>query len=496
MDRYLPDTLSQQREMLACIGVENLDGLFSDVPEGCRLGRGLKLPVALSEMDLQRYMKNMALKNASMEDYVCFLGAGAYEHFIPATVGHVVSRQEFYTAYTPYQPEISQGTLQAIFEYQTMICELTGMEVANASMYDGATAMAEAAAMACRSTRRKRILVAKTVNPEYRSILSTYSRYNGNKVIEIDMSRETGVCDIDKLNEIITSGSVEGSVVGAVFGKAFGTLAKEASEIAAIIIQSPNFFGIIEDIRQAAEIAHKIGALLIACVDPVSLALLKPPGELRADIVIGEGQALGNPLSFGGPYLGFFATKRERMRKMPGRVVGETTDLEGRRGFVLTLQTREQHIRREKATSNICSNQALNALTAAVYMSLLGKEGMKEVAKLCLQKAHYTYEKLLETGKFEPLFNRQMPFFKEFALKSRTCEPKKINQRLLEHKIFGGYCVGRDFPEMADGWLIAVTEKRTRQEIDLMVSIAGEVGETKETVETKEIGEAGVTGDI
>lgn len=443
MSRYIPNTEEQQKQMLNEIGLNNIDELFADVPESVRLKSGLDIPPALSEINLAEHLRKLAGKNSNLDDYTCFIGAGAYDHFIPSVVGHILSRQEFYTAYTPYQPEISQGTLQAIFEYQTMICELTGMDVANASMYDGATALAEAASMACQSTKRGEILVAQTVHPESREVLNTYSRFKGTDVKEFGYKE--GRIDLADLES------------------------KVSSNTAAVIVQTPNFFGIIEHLKDAAEIAHRNKALLIVSVDPVSLALLTPPGEAGADIVVGEGQSLGNPLSFGGPYLGFFAATKELIRKMPGRIVGETTDKSGKRGFVLTIQTREQHIRREKATSNICSNQALNALAATVYLATLGKQGLKKAAFLCAQKAHYTYEQLLNTGRFKTIFNA--PFFKEFAVKYDG-NIDMLNRKLLGEKIIGGYDLERNYPGMAGAWLVAVTEKRSKEQIDFFVGKA------------------------
>ena len=351
MWRYIPNTGEQQQEMLEEIGVSCVDELFTDIPENIRLNRDLDLPEALSEMELIGHMRQLADKNISTGECACFLGAGAYDHYIPSVIQHLVRRQEFYTAYTPYQPEISQGTLQAIFEYQTMICRLTGMDVSNASMYDGATAVAEAAAMACRSTGRTDIIVAKTVHPQSREVLKTYSRFAGRQVVE--WNYKDGRLDFEELEKLLSENT------------------------AAVIVQNPNFFGLIEDLSDLADMVHQNRSLLIVSCNPISLALLKPPGDMGADIVVGEGQPLGNPLSFGGPYLGFMAAKDKFMRRMPGRIVGETRDKEGRRGYVLTIQTREQHIRREKATSNICSNQALNALAAAIYLSALGKSGLK-----------------------------------------------------------------------------------------------------------------------
>lgn len=444
MSRYISNTQEQQLEMLKELGLKSPEELFKDIPNQVRLHRELDLPAAVSEMELVKSMGSMAKKNSNLEEYTCFLGAGAYDHFVPSVIDQLISRQEFYTAYTPYQPEISQGTLQAIFEYQTMICELTGMDVANASMYDGASALAEAGLMACQATRRSEILVAKTVHPESREVINTYSSFREVQVKEVGYIN--GQVDLKDLAEKITPNT------------------------AAVIVQSPNFFGIIEQLKEIGELAHQNKSLFVVSADPISLALLKSPGELGADIVVGEGQALGNPISFGGPYLGFFATTEKLMRKMPGRVVGETKDKFGKRGFVLTIQTREQHIRREKATSNICSNQALNALTATMYLTLLGKEGLKEVASLCLNKSHYAFNQLVKTGEFSPQFTA--PFFKEFVVKSKA-PVAGLNKKLWADKIMGGYALGKDYPELADGWLIAVTEKRTRAEIDRLVGKAG-----------------------
>lgn len=445
MARYIGNTDEDRRLMLKEIGYPDIESLFKAVPDSVHLKDKLNIPEAMSEMELVRSMKNIALENVSTDDCACFLGAGSYDHYIPSAIDQLVSRQEFYTAYTPYQPEISQGTLQAIFEYQTMICELTGMAVSNASMYDGATSLTEAAIMACEATKRPEILVASTVHPESRQVLKTYAQFRNMKVTEIKYYN--GQVDMEDLKS------------------------KLSSDTAAVIIQSPNFFGIIEDIGAAADIAHANKSLLVVSADPISLSILKSPGELGADIAVGEGQSLGNQLSFGGPYLGFMAVTEKLMRKMPGRIVGQTNDAEGNRGFVLTLQTREQHIRREKATSNICSNQALNALQATMYLTFMGKEGLREVAELCLNKAHYAYDALVGTGKFSPLFTA--PFFKEVSLKSSE-NVHELNNRLLENKIMGGYDLSKNYPELENGWLVAVTEKRTRQEIDLLAGKAGE----------------------
>lgn len=448
MTRYLGLTEPDRAHMLKEIGLNSMRDLFSAIPDQVHLDRNLNLNPALPEMDTIKKLRLLSEKNADLDQYVSFLGAGAYDHYIPAALGQLLSRQEFYTAYTPYQPEISQGTLQAIFEYQTMICELTGMDVANASMYDGATALTEAAILATEALKRSEILVSASVHPESRQVLETYARFRDIAIVEV--ACRDGETDLEDLQNKLNKNT------------------------AAVLIQSPNFFGIVEDLASAAELAHSNDSLMIASVDPISLAILKSPGELGADIVVGEGQSLGNQLNFGGPYVGFFATKEKWMRKMPGRIVGQTVDKEGKRGFVLTLQTREQHIRREKATSNICSNQGLNALTASMYMTFLGKEGLREVAELSLQKAHYTYDQLIASGKFSPLFDK--PFFKEFAIKSE--EPvEALNARLLKDKFIGGYSLAKDYEELMAGWLISVTEKRTKEEIDEFVRRAAKQDE-------------------
>ena len=443
MNPYIPNTPEQREEMLSSIGL-TYGELFASVPESLR-AKGLGIPEAVCEFEAEKRLKSLAEKNASAQDYACFLGAGAYDVYLPAALDALLSRQEFYTAYTPYQPEISQGTLQAVFEYQSMICELTGMDVSNASMYDGASALAEAAMMACGAAGRSEVLVARSVNPRSREVLKTYGRFKGVRVTEFGY--KDGAFDAEDVEK------------------------KIGPDTAAVIIQNPNFFGIIEDIGEAARIAHSGGALFIVCCDPASLSVLKSPGEAGADIAVGEGQSVGSPLSFGGPYLGFFAAKESLLRRMPGRIVGQTEDRNGKRCFVLTVQAREQHIRREKATSNICSNEALCALAACVYLTLLGREGLKEAALLCLSKARYAYESLVSSGRFEPLFSA--PFFREFAVKYDG-DIRALNSALLSERIIGGYDLGRDYPELGGGWLVAVTEKRTRGEIDALVRKAAQ----------------------
>lgn len=440
---YIPTTHEDEQEMLKSIGLNSLDDLFSDIPEEMRLNRELNLPKAKSELEVSSYLQELAKKNCSLSEMPCFLGAGAYDHYIPSIINHIISRSEFYTSYTPYQPEISQGTLQYIFEFQTLICNLTGMDVANASLYDGGTAITEAALMAAASSKKDEIIVSKTVRPESIQVLKTYAHVQGLKVIEVDM--KDGVTDLEKLEGLVSDNT------------------------AAVIVQSPNFFGIIEDLKATGEIAHKgKKTSFIASVDPISLAILKKPAELGVDVVVGEAQGMGIPVSFGGPYLGFIAAKSEYMRKLPGRIVGQTEDKNGKRSFVLTLTAREQHIRREKATSNICSNQGLNVLAATIYMVTLGKEGLKEVALQSTKKAHYAYEQLTKSGKYKPAFDK--PFFKEFAIISDV-DADKINEELLKEKIVGGYHLGKDYPQLENAVLYAVTEKRTKEEIDKLSSV-------------------------
>lgn len=443
---YIPHTDSDRAAMLAEIGVESIGDLFLDVPESVRYPE-LKLPPPLSEMEILRELKAMSEENADLDHYACFLGAGAYNHFVPSVVGHVIGRSEFYTAYTPYQPEISQGTLQAIFEYQSMVCALTGMDVANASHYDGATSLAEAAIMAVNVARgkRRKIIVSPTVHPEYRATLRTYTPGP-------DLT-------ISNLQYPISNTQLD-------------------DDTACLIIQNPDFFGQLlsadseNGLSGLADAVHKSGALLVVVVDPISLGLFTPPGEYGADIVVGEGQSLGNPLNFGGPYLGIFACREEYMRKMSGRLVGETVDTEGRRGFVLTLSAREQHIRRERATSNICTNEALCALAAGAYLAAMGKSGLRKVAQLCYHKAHYAAKQIAAIPGFDLVVDK--PFFKEFVVRCPR-PPAEINEALLERGIIGGYDLGRDYPQLENHMLLCVTEMNTRAEIDSLVKALEEV---------------------
>jgi glycine dehydrogenase subunit 1 len=442
MHRYIPNIDSDERLMLDSIGVKSIEDLFVDIPKELRLGRKLDIRSPLSELELSSHMKKLDNANKSTDDLVCFLGAGAYDHYIPSIVRHLAMRSEFYTAYTPYQPEISQGTLQVIFEYQTMICGLTGMDVTNASMYDGATACVEAAMMAVENARRSSIIVSKTVHPEVRKVLKSYLKFRDVEVIEVDMA--DGVTDVEKLKPLVEAGT------------------------AGVIVQNPNFFGIIEDLTEVEKITHANKAVLIDYVDPISLGILKSPAESGVDIAVGDGQSLGNSLNFGGPYLGFLATTSKLMRKMPGRIVGQSEDVDGKRAFVLTLQAREQHIRRYKATSNICSNQGLNALMATIYMTTMGKQGLKEVAEQSAKKAHYAMKQLTKNGNFKLLFNK--PFFKEFAV-AGNASGNMVNNELLKNNILGGFELDKEYPELKNGLLLCVTEKRTKEEIDKLVQV-------------------------
>ena len=429
--RYLPKSDSERREMLAAIGAESLEALFAHLPDAVRLHRPLDLPPGLSEYEIVQYFRDLAAQNA--HDYACFLGAGAYRHFRPVLVDTVVSRGEFLTSYTPYQAEISQGTLTTIFEFQTMICQLTGMDLANASMYDGSTAMAEAALMAVRATGRGRVLVARSVHPEYREVLRTYSENQEMPVEEFAYDPELGEVDKQDLERKLDGGT------------------------AAVIVQSPNFFGIVEAVREVAELAHGRGALLILVfTEAVSLGILHPPEQ--ADIVAGELQSFAISPSYGGPYAGIIATREEFVRQMPGRLVGETVDTNGNRAFCLTLATREQHIRREKATSNICTNQALLALMASVFMTVYGKRGLRELAEQNLAKAHYL------AGHLKPRFSGK--FFNEFAARLEGKSPDAVNRVLLRHKIIGGLPLSRFYPELADSVLLCATETSRREDMD------------------------------
>ncbi|MEH7376380.1 aminomethyl-transferring glycine dehydrogenase subunit GcvPA [Neobacillus drentensis] len=442
--RYLPMTEQDKKTMLEAIGVSSIDELFSDIPEKVRFKGEYNIKAAKSETDLMKELFKMASRNADLKRNVSFIGAGVYDHYMPVIVDHVISRSEFYTAYTPYQPEISQGELQAIFEFQTMICELTGMDVANSSMYDGGTALAEAAMLSAGHTKRKTIVVSSAVHPESRDVLKTYAKGQYLNVIEVPV--KDGVTDLEALKGLVNE------------------------DVAAVIVQYPNFFGRVEPLKELEEIIHANKSMFVVSSNPLSLGVLTPPGKFGADIVIGDAQPFGIPTAFGGPHCGYFAVTTKLMRKVPGRLVGQTTDDQGRRGFVLTLQAREQHIRRDKATSNICSNQALNALAASVAMTALGKKGVREMAAANLQKAHYAKNAFKEAG-FEVVYDGHS--FNEFVVKL-TKPVKEINQNLLQKGIIGGYDLGRDYSELANHMLIAVTEQRSKEEIDTLVKELGD----------------------
>ena len=440
---YIPHTENDVNKMLKAIGVSSIDDLFADIPPALKLKRLFDLPDSLAEQDVWGLMQKMAGRNVVPE--VCLTGAGAYHHYIPSVVRHVIGRSEFYTAYTPYQAEISQGILQAIYEYQTMMARLTGMDVANASMYDGASAMAEAAILAAKVLNRRRIVLLKSVHPEYRQVVRTYAWANGYEVAEIDYG-PTGQVQTDNLKSAVDR------------------------DTAAVVVQSPNFFGVIENIKAISTIVHEHQALLVSgFTDATALGILKSPGEMGADFVAGEGQALGNSLNFGGPYLGIFAAKKNFLRKIPGRLAGMTTDQEGKRGFVLTLQAREQHIRREKATSNICSNESLCALAAAVYLSCLGKN-LRHLAEINLQKAWYLRKRLLELDGWSLVFPG--PVYNEFLM--RCPDPHAVNRKLQDAGMVGGYLAGKDYFELEGTLLLCATEMLSKEQIDKIVGIIKE----------------------
>lgn len=440
---YILNTPSEQAEMLKAIGVKSIDELFETIPPDCRLNQLLQVPAAATEMELTQEMQRLAEANRSPDQAVCFLGGGSYDHFIPAVVDQIAGRGEFYTAYTPYQAEASQGSLQAFFEFQTLICQLTGMAVANASLYEAGSAVTEAALMANASCDNKtKILVAESVHPEYRQTLNTYLANLDPKAILLNTP--TGVLQPDVLSQAIDD------------------------QVSCVIVQSPNFFGNIEDVEALARIAHDKGILFVICVDPVSLGVLKRPGDYGADIVVGEGQGLGTPMQFGGPYLGLMACKNQFIRKLPGRLVGQTTDRNGTTCWALTLQTREQHIRREKATSNICTNQGLLALRTTVHLAALGPNGLRETAALCLQKAHYAARELSRVPGVKLRFPDK-PFFKEFTIEVPV-SAEALLAKLLKRGYHAGLPLGRWYLQLRNCIALAVTEKRTKAEIDGLVT--------------------------
>jgi glycine dehydrogenase subunit 1 len=440
---YMPHTEADRQSMLAAVGAASLDDLYQAVPAKFRFP-DLDLPEAISELEAAAELQALSEANLDVRHNACFLGAGAYHHFIPSAVDAILRRSEFYTAYTPYQPEVSQGTLQAIFEYQSLICNLTGMDASNASHYDGATALAEAVILALNHHRGKRhkIVLSPAIHPHYRETVRTYMQ--GMDLHIVGDERVGPNVDL--------AGQLD-------------------ADTALVAVQYPDFFGGITDYSRLGEAAHAVGALLCVVVNPLALGMLRPPSEFDADVVVGEGQSLGIPLSFGGPYLGHFTTKQAYVRKMAGRLVGETLDSRGQRGFVLTLTPREQHIRREKATSNICTNVALMALASAVYLSVIGRQGLRRVAELCFHKAHYAAGEIARVPGYR-LWN-EGEFFHEFVV---ACPRPvaELNEHLLEHEIIGGYDLGRDYPELKDHMLVAVTEMNTKDEIDDLVAVLEE----------------------
>lgn len=435
---YIPHTELERQQMLSAIGVTTIEDLFDAVPASHRFPK-LNLPAAFSEMEIAAEMQALADSNEHAGDFALFRGAGAYHHYIPSVVNHMLLRGEFYTAYTPYQPEVSQGTLQAIFEYQSMMCTLMGMDAANASHYDGATSLAEAVTVAMEVTRykRKKVILSHAINPQYRAVVRTYHQGRDWKFVG-DGGRATQADLIDMLDD----------------------------NTAMLAVSYPNFFGQIEDFKALAEKVHNVGALLVMMVNPMAMAMYKSPGELGADIVVGEGQPVGVPLGFGGPYVGFFATRSDYVRKIAGRIVGETVDQDGRRAYVMTLRPREQDIRREKASSNICTNQGLMALSACVYLSLMGKRGLRTVAELNYHKAHYAADQIDALPGFS--VNREMPFFNEFVVKCPR-PVAEINEALIDAGIVGGYDLGQDYAHLKDHALLCVTEMNTKAEIDVLV---------------------------
>jgi len=446
---YLFNTPEQQRQMLDAIGADSIEQLLEQVPADLRLREDLKLPPPLTEMELEAHLRKLAARNVGASSRVSFLGGGSYDHFIPAAVDAIAGRSEFYTAYTPYQAEASQGSLQAFYEYQTLVCQLTGMDVSNASLYEGGTSVSEAVFMSMRVTNRHdRVVLLGSLHPEYQQVVQTYFLQLGHEVVVVPTPN--GTADLDAVRAALDE------------------------RTACLVIQHPNFFGCLEQVRELTDLAHEFGALSVVSFDPLSLGLLSRPGDYGADIAVAEGQSLGVPLQYGGPYLGMLACREQFVRRMPGRLIGQTTDRDGKRCFVLNLQAREQHIRREKATSNICTNQGLLALRATVYLALLGKAGLREVAELSCRKAHYAAERLTEIDGIELMFDR--PFFKEFVIRCRD----GVDSVLAKARQ-AGFDLGPDLARFSttggkngtlpqDGLLVAVTEQRTRDEIDRLAA--------------------------
>ena len=440
---YVPNTAAEQQAMLQAVGVETIEDLLQSVPEQVRLRRPLALPASQREPNLKRLMLSISEKNADLDHFVSFLGAGSYDHTLPSIVPHLYKRAEFVTSYTPYQPEISQGMLQAIYEFQTMICQITSMDTANASLYDGSTAVVEAALLAVGTATDAEILVSRALDPQYRATLATYAWSRGFTLRELDL--EHGITPLA------------------------GVAAALTPRTKAVIIQHPNFFGNLEDVAALGRLIHDSSALyVVAVTEPASLGILSAPGDYGADIVAGEGQSLGSPLGYGGPALGLFATRQDYVRRMPGRLVGKTVDDRGQEGYVLTLQTREQHIKRERATSNICTNQALLALATTVYLTALGREGFRELGEQCLRKAHYASERVSSVPGFKPLFGDR-PFFDEFVV-STPMPVSQLNAELRDRGIVGGYDLAHDYPELGNAALFAVTDVHTRADIESLVA--------------------------
>ncbi len=452
---YFFNTPADEQAMLESIGVESIADLFASIPPDLRLQRELQIPGPYGELELTQHLQNLGAKNLGAGNSICFLGGGSYDHFIPAVVDTLASRGEFYTSYTPYQPEVSQGNLQAMFEYQTLICRLTGMDVSNASLYEGGSACIEAVLMAMSVTKRMgKVVVLGSLHPEYRQIASTYLEPLDTEIVTVDAA--SGKADVEAV------------------------AAHVDEHTACVVVQHPNFFGCFEDVEKIAALAHDKGALLVQVFDPISLGLLKGPGHLGADIAVAEGQSLGTPLQYGGPYLGIMACREKFIRRLPGRIAGQTVDRRGRRCWVLTLQTREQHIRRDKATSNICTNQGLFALRAAIYLAAMGPRGLKQAAELSLHKAHYAQQTISASSRFTPAFDT--PFFKEFVIRDADRQVNDVVASALAEGILAGIPLGTWYPELEDALLVAVTEQRTKQEIDRWASCLNGATTQSETI--------------
>ncbi len=444
---YLPLTPQDEKEILGKLGVSSYQELIDKIiPKDLQYHGKCGLPDAISEHEIRKLMRSLANENYNSNDYITFLGAGIYDHYIPSIVDSLISRSEFYTAYTPYQAEVSQGTLQTIFEYQSVICELTGMEIANASMYDGGSALAEACHMACAIKQKKKIIITDSIHPFYQRITHTYTKECGVEIISSPL--KNGVTDLNLLADVLDE------------------------DTSCVCVQQPNFYGCLENMKAIEQLVHSKDALFVSVVDPISLGIIVPPGEYNSDIAVGEGQTIGIPQGFGGPLLGVFAAKEKFVRSLPGRIVGETTDVDGRRGYVLTLQTREQHIRRAKATSNICTNEALMALCSLIYLCSLGKQGIIDVGNLCFAKSHYLYDNMKKLKGVKPAFEQE--FFKEFVVETNK-PAQEVLDSLLEHKIFGGVPLSMFSKELKNHILISVTEKRSKEELDKYIDTLGKI---------------------